>query len=86
VEKVRLWLNGYHFMGPPSYVLAYKLKALKGDLKYWNKHVFEYVSFRKKWLLTELLDPDVKEGMQLLSQEDRDRRVVVKSNIDFLAS
>ena len=40
----------------------------------------------KKCLLTELLDLDVKEGMQLLSQEDRDRRVVVKSDIDFLAS
>ena len=40
----------------------------------------------KKCLLTKLLDLDVKEGMQLLSQEDRDRRVVVKSDIDFLAS
>uniref|UniRef100_A0A7N2KVN7 Reverse transcriptase domain-containing protein n=1 Tax=Quercus lobata TaxID=97700 RepID=A0A7N2KVN7_QUELO len=29
----------------------------------------------KKCLLTKLLDLDVKEGMQLLSQEDRDRRV-----------
>ena len=48
MEKVRLWLNGYHFMGAPSYVLACKLKDLKGDLKYWNKHVFEDVSFRKK--------------------------------------
>ena len=31
------WLSLY---GPHSYVLACKLKALKGDLKYWNKHVF----------------------------------------------
>ena len=62
VEKVRLWWNGYHFMGPIA-VLACKLKALKGDLKYWNKHVFEDVSFRKKCLLTKLLDLDVKEGM-----------------------
>ena len=37
-------------------------------------------------MLIELLDLDVEEGMQLLSQEDRDRRVVVKSDIDFLAS
>ena len=40
VEMVRLWWNSYHFMRPPSYVLACKLKALKRDLKYWNKHVF----------------------------------------------
>ena len=42
------WWNGYHFVGPPSYVIACKLKALKGDLKHWNKHVFGNVSFRKK--------------------------------------
>lgn len=40
VDTVRQWQNGYHFMRHPSYVLACKLKALKGDLKYWNKHVF----------------------------------------------
>ena len=48
VDKVRLWWNGYHFVGPPSYVLACKLKALKGDLKHWNKHVFGDVAFKKK--------------------------------------
>ena len=62
------------------------LKALKGDLKHWNKHVFGDVSFRKKCLMTELLDIDMKEEMQVLTQVDRDRRVVVKSDIDFLAS
>ena len=30
VDKVRQWWNDYHFMGPLSYVLACKLKALKG--------------------------------------------------------
>ena len=32
VDKVRQWCNDYHFMGPLSYVLACKLKALKGIL------------------------------------------------------
>ena len=73
-------------MGPPSYILACKLKALKGDLKHWNKHVIGDVSFRKKCLMTELLDIDMKKGMQVLIQVDRDRRVVVKFDIDFLAS
>ena len=36
--------------------------------------------------MIELLDIDMKEGMQVLAQVVRDRRVVVKSNIDFLAS
>ena len=34
VDKVQLWWNSYHFVGPSSYVLACKLKALQGDLKY----------------------------------------------------
>ena len=62
------------------------MKALKGDLKHWNKHVFGDVTFRKKSLLTELLDIDIREEMQVLTQEDRARRLVVKSDIDFLAS
>ena len=86
VDKVRQWGNGYHFMGPPSYILACKLKALKRDLKHWNKQVFGDVAFRKKSLLTELLDIDMRGEMQVLTQEDRTRRLVVKSYIDYLAS
>ena len=33
VEKVKNWWDSYHFYGTPSYRLAMKLKALKGDLK-----------------------------------------------------
>ena len=31
VEKVKNWWDSYHFCGTPSYRLAMKLKALKGD-------------------------------------------------------
>ena len=61
-DRVRQWWNSYHFVGPPSFVLACKLKALDGDLKHWNKHVFGDVSSRKKCLLTKLLDLNSKEG------------------------
>ena len=86
MDMVRQWWSSYHFRGPPSYILACKLKALKGDLKHWNKHVLGDVSFRKKCLMTELLDIDMKKGMQVLIQVGRDRRVVVKSDIDLWAS
>ena len=69
-----------------SYVLACKLKALKGDLKHWNKHVFGDVAFRKKCLLTELLELDMREKLQVLSLEDRSRRIVIKADIEHLAS
>ena len=54
------WLS---LCGVPSYVLACKLKALKGDFKQWNKHVVGDVSFRKNCLLFELLDLDMREGL-----------------------
>ena len=78
VDLVRGWWNGYHFVGSPSYVLACKLKAFKGDLKHWNKRVFGDVSFRKKCLLAELLDLDLREGMHSLSSVDGARRVEIR--------
>ena len=86
VDRVQEWWNGYHFVGPPSYVLACKFKALKGDLKHWNKHVFGDMSFRKKYLLSELLDLDLREGVQSLSPVDRTRRIEIKAEIEYLAS
>ena len=37
MNKVREWWSSYSFRGMPSYVLSQKLKALKEDLKLWNK-------------------------------------------------
>lgn len=53
-------------MGPSSYVQACNFKALKRDLKYWNKNVFGDVHFRKICLFFELLDLDIREGVQVL--------------------
>jgi hypothetical protein len=47
VDKVCGWWSGYEFIGTPSFVLASKLKALKEDLKQWNKEVFGDVCYRK---------------------------------------
>ena len=69
-----------------SYVLACKLKALKGDLKHWNKHVFGDVAFRMKCLLTELLELDMREKLQVLSLVDRSRRTVIRADMEHLAS
>ena len=85
VDLVQGWWNGYHFVGSPSYVLTCKLKALKGDLKHWNKHVFGDESFRKKCLLAKLLDLDLREGMQSLSLADSARRVEITADIEYLA-
>ena len=48
VDRVQQWWNGYSFGGLPSFILAQKLKALKADLKKWNKEEFGDLAFRKK--------------------------------------
>ena len=39
VEKVRNWWGSFSFLGSPSFVLAKKLRALKGEIKRWNLEV-----------------------------------------------
>jgi hypothetical protein len=50
MDQVKNWWQSYQFNGSPSYVLACKLKALKGDLRRWNNEVFGHVGKRKKIL------------------------------------
>lgn len=42
--------------------------------------------FRKKCLLFELLDLDMREGMQVLTTADKARKIEIKAEIKFLAS
>ena len=86
VERVRQWWNGYYFAGSPSFILACKLKALKDDLKRWNKEEFGDLAFRKKCLLSELLGLDTREDLSGLSQEDQSHRIQIKGEIANLAS
>ena len=46
-ELLKNWWQNLNFCGSHSYILAAKLKALKGLLKSWNKEVFGEVGYRK---------------------------------------
>ena len=48
--------------------------------------MFGDVAFRKKCLLTELLELDMREKLQVLSLVDRSRRTVIRADIEHLAS
>jgi hypothetical protein len=71
VDKVRAWWSSYSFSGTPSFVLAQKLKGLKGDLKVWNKQVFGDVGVKRQQLECELQLLDEKESDFSLSKEER---------------
>ena len=57
-------------MGSPGFILAQKLRALKADLKKWNREEFGDLALRKKNLLTELIGLDAREELLGLSDED----------------
>ena len=46
-DLVRKWWSCYNFSGSYNHILACKLKALKQDLKVWNREVFGNVSLNK---------------------------------------
>jgi hypothetical protein len=85
VDKVQEWWSGYTFNGTPSYVLACKLKALKGDLKAWNRREFGDVNFNKNRLMAELLALDIKEGDFGLTHEEKTLRESHKAELIRLA-
>ena len=51
-------------MGSPGFILAKKLRALKADLKKWNREEFGDLALRKKNLLSELMGLDAREEVR----------------------
>ena len=71
VDRVKQWWEGYSFEGSTSFILAQKLKALKADLKRWNREEFCDLAFRKKNKLIKLMGLDAREELMGLSNEDQ---------------
>ena len=86
VERVQQWWNGYCFVGSSNFILAKKLKALKFDLKRWNREELGDLAFREKSLLSELLGLDAIEEVRGLSNEEQTRPIQIKGDIEHLAS
>ena len=74
MERVQNWWSSYSFTGPPSLVLASKLKALKEDLKKWNHQEFGNLGFKQKQLLGELDILNMKECSGSLSSSELELR------------
>ena len=82
VDRVQHWWNGYSCVGLLGFILAKKLRALKANLKKWNKEEFGDLALRKKNLLIELMGLDAREELLGLSDEDHLRRIQLKGEID----
>jgi hypothetical protein len=82
VDKVKSWWYSFSFMGSPSYILAKKLSALKGEMKRWNREVFGNVGARNKAWAEELELLDRSEEVRRLSKEGKERRRLLASDLE----
>ncbi|RVX05610.1 hypothetical protein CK203_027318 [Vitis vinifera] len=70
-DLVRSWWNGYSVEGNSNHCIAEKLKALKKDLKNWNKEVVGNVSFNRAEAFSRLQCWKAKENENSLLLEKR---------------
>ena len=77
-ELLKGWWQNMKFHGSYNFIVAAKLKALKGILKTWNKEVFGNVEVKKKEALRRVSfwDDLEKEGELVL--EEREERTKAK--------
>uniref|UniRef100_A0A2N9FRM3 Reverse transcriptase domain-containing protein n=1 Tax=Fagus sylvatica TaxID=28930 RepID=A0A2N9FRM3_FAGSY len=83
-ERVQSWWESYQVDGTPSFVLAHKLKALKGDLKKWNDTEFRHLNLQKKQLLADLGEIDAVEDSRPLNIEEKGKRETLIVELDKL--
>jgi hypothetical protein len=84
VDKVRNYWTSFSFMGSPSFILAKKLRALKGEIKRWNLEVFGNVGARNKAWAEELEFLDRSEEVRGLSKEERRRLLAIDLEASLL--
>ena len=84
-ELLKGWWQNLKFHGSFSYILAAKLKALKGILKSWNMEVFGRVEVKKKEALQRVSFWDGLEKQRELILEEREERIRAKEEFKSLA-
>ena len=73
-DLLRVWWQSLHFSGSFSFILAFKLKNLKGILRAWNKEVFGRVELKMKEALSIISFWDDLEKEKELSLEEAKER------------
>ena len=79
-ELLKSWWQNLNFCGSHSYILAAKLKALKGLLKSWKKKVFSEVGSRKSEALLRVTFWDDREKDRVLTLEEVKARAATKED------
>ena len=73
-DFLKWWSLWYNLRGSYSFILAVKLKALKSNLKSWNKKVFGNVVVRKDMTFNQVGFQYSKERIGALTQDEVEAR------------
>ncbi|XP_042953621.1 uncharacterized protein LOC122290111 [Carya illinoinensis] len=82
VERVGQWWSSYQIQGTPSFVFAGKLKALKQDLKLWNKQSFGNIRVLKKTKQWEIQELERVRELRPLNQEEQAQKLALVVEIE----
>ena len=74
-DLLKTWWEGFNIRGSYSFILIEKLKALKANLKRWNKKVFGNVTVNKELALNQVAFWDAEEGTRVLYLEEQFARL-----------
>ncbi|KAG5598653.1 hypothetical protein H5410_030023 [Solanum commersonii] len=70
VERIKDWWNAFEFYGKPDYILACKLKSLKGKLKEWSRNEQGNLNLQKNNLLIQMAELDSHLNNRALTEEE----------------
>lgn len=69
-DRVRDWWNSFSCEGSPDFILAFKLKALKGKLKEWSKTLQGNPELQKTNVLNQLAQLEEIHDRRPLNEEE----------------
>lgn len=70
VDRVKAWWLSFTFLGKPDYLLACKLKALKGKLKEWSREEKGNLSLQRSTWLSRMAAMDIIIERRALTEEE----------------
>ncbi|XP_070016488.1 uncharacterized protein LOC142182619 [Nicotiana tabacum] len=81
-DRIRDWWTSFEFSGRPDYILACKLKALKGKLKEWSRVYEGNLGLQKSKLLSQLAGFETTQQLRALTEEESVRKAATLMEIE----
>lgn len=84
-EKVKEWWESFRVTGRPDYILAIKLKMLKGKLKEWNLANYGNLERKKTDILGRIAQLDLLQEQRSLTDDELAQKVNLEVEVEEIA-